>query len=115
MNNFIQTSPFPQALRLQYALAKALDDALTARGDYEKSLILDDSDLLYNAMDSARMSGYAAYQADERHDDAPKLLARYALLASCWKDGWNLAADFAETEECQHCNNGTGDPCAYHG
>ena len=36
-------------------------------------------------------------------------------LLQAWQYGWNLAEEAAEMAECSSCNDGTGNPCPFHG
>lgn len=61
---------------------------------------------------AAEVFGHGSYP---NCGEAPALFQGETALLRAWEYGWNLAAESAEMAKCHSCNDGTGNPCPYHG
>jgi len=71
------------------------------------------SDDLMDVCIDAEQQGRSEYLAG--HDEPPLLFAGAPELVQAWHNGWHSAAEYAEMAVCTECNNGTGNPCPFHG
>ncbi|WP_186083119.1 hypothetical protein [Burkholderia gladioli] len=47
--------------------------------------------------------------------DVPAFFADVKALRQEWLDGWRLAEDMRDMQDCGGCNNSRGEPCPIHG
>lgn len=63
-----------------------------------------------NALCEAFCEGYENF-----NEKMPVSFADEIELANAWNEGRNCALDYEEMKICSYCNNGTGNPCIFHG
>jgi hypothetical protein len=47
--------------------------------------------------------------------NAPQVFMDEPFLLRAWNDGFGLCESLEEMSDCFSCNDGTGNPCPYHG
>lgn len=89
---------------------------LNARVAFESSRILGcDDDFPTPAHLMARDAGWRAFCLGIDSDNVPTLLKCDEQMIALWKDGWDCADELLSMDHCHECNNGTGNPCSFHG
>ncbi|WP_186140354.1 hypothetical protein [Burkholderia gladioli] len=95
---------------------------LEIRGAYvlaKLALITDpENDMTYEALIDAQAQGYRdSCECDESGTDmdVPTFFADVKALRQEWLDGWRLAEESREMENCSSCRAARGDPCPIHG
>lgn len=48
-------------------------------------------------------------------DAMPGMFAGEPVLIKLWNQGYDASALMDEMGDCEHCNDGSGDPCPMHG
>ncbi len=79
------------------------------------NLMLSDvsSEDMAEVMFDAEQSGYSDYGSCKH--EPPALFQDEPALLQAWECGQNFAAEAEEMAECDSCNDGTGNPCPFHG
>ena len=49
------------------------------------------------------------------NEGMPFMFCNEIELAHAWNEGQNCAVDYEEMKICSYCNDGTGNPCIFHG
>ena len=99
-------SPLGGTLETRIAYAQAKIGNLLMPSDFS-------SDEMADVIRDAEEWGHCYYRNGEH--EPPALFRDEPALLRAWKCGWSLAAESAEMAECSSCNDGTGNPCPFHG
>ena len=71
------------------------------------------ADEMIDVIRDAEAFGYRSYW--NCMHEPPALIQGEPALLQAWQYGWNLAEETAEMAECSSCQDGTGNPCPFHG